>query len=362
MRRTWLVPVGWAATVVLAVTAGIWAGRATLEPPSLAETRDTPILYTVAEGQVSRVMSFTAEAQWQSVPIGTNAASGTVTTVDVEPGDEAEVGTRLYSVNLRPIIAAEGPIPAFRDLASGVRGDDVAQLQRFLAAIGHYSASATGLFEAATATGVREWQLAVGNEVDGVVRKADLLFFPTLPTRVRPAEALRVGVVLSGGESVIEGLSSSPTFTITLGGDQADLVPLVTAVLVHHAGGTWLGSIASSTTKPTGELLLTIEGQDATPLCGTQCTRVPIGGSALYSVDLVAVPETTGPVVPVSALRTRPDGSVTVVTEAGREIMVKIIAAAEGRAVVSGIVLGTRIRLFGEPDAGVAPSRSAEPS
>lgn len=363
MTRRWLVPVAWAVTVVLAAAAGLWAARATLETPSIAETRDTPVLYTVAEGTVSRVMSFTAKAQWQSVPLARNAANGTVTTVDVQPGDRAEVGLRLYSVDLRPVTAAEGAIPAFRDLAADASGADVEQLQTFLAAAGHYGGAVSGAFDAATASAVRKWQKAIGIAADGVVRRGDLLFFPDLPARVTSADALQVGAPISAGETAIEALPEAPTFTITLGVEQADLVPLVTTVLVHHAGaGTWQGRIASSTTTPTGELILTLEGPDGTPLCGDQCAAVPIGEAALYTADLVAVPEKTGPVVPVSALRTRPDGSVTVVTEEGRVMEVKVLAAAEGRAVVSGIDVGTTIRLFGESTAGGAPSQSAASS
>lgn len=360
MTRRWLVPVAWAGTVVLAATAGLWAARATLETPSIAVTPDTPLLYTVTEGTVSRVMSFTAAARWQSVPLARNAASGTLTTVDVQPGDRVEVGQRLYTVDLRPVTAAEGAVPAFRDLADGATGTDVEQLQAFLAAVGHYGGAASGAFDAATASAVRTWQRAIGITADGVVRRGDLLFFPGLPARVTPADALQVGAPISAGETAIEALPEAPTFTITLGLEQADLVPLVTTVLVHHTGGTWQGSIASSTATPAGELVLTLVGPDATSLCGDQCGAVPIGDeAALYTADLIAVPETTGPVVPVSALRTRPDGSAAVVTADGREITISILAAAEGRAVVSGIAVGTTIRLFGESTAGGAPSQSA---
>lgn len=362
MTRRWLVPVAWAATVVLAAVAGMWATRATLEPPAAADNPNTPVLYTVREGTVGRVMSFTAEARWESIPIARNAAEGTVTTVDVKPGDGVEVGQRLYSVDLRPVTAAQGAIPSFRDLADGAQGADVKQLQQFLSVLGHYDGPLSGTFGTATTAAVRAWQAEIGIEADGTVRRGDVVFFQELPARVTPAEVLQVGAPLAAGEVAIEALPPAPSFTITLGLDQADLVPLVTTVIVHHADGSWLGSIASSRTTPMGELVLILAGPDGSALCGEVCGAVPIGDPSLYRADLVAVPETTGPVVPQSALRTAPDGTVTVVTAEGREVEVVIRAAAEGRAVVSGVAVGATIRLFGESTGdGEPPPESAEP-
>jgi peptidoglycan hydrolase-like protein with peptidoglycan-binding domain len=358
-RRQWLTPVAWAASVVLATAVGVWASRAALEPAPIVG-RDEAALYTVTQGTLSRVLSFTAEARWDSLPLGRNAGSGTVTTVDVHPGDWVEQGRRLYTVDLRPVIAAVGDIPAFRNLATGVRGSDVEQLQRFLTATGHYEGQATGTFDAATGAAVRAWQVAAGVDEDGIIRRSDLMFIPKLPARVAPTNLLQVGTLVSGGEMVLERLSPTPTFTITLGRAQADLVPLVATVVVHHASGSWEGRIASSRTTPDGELVLTLGGPDATPLCSDQCGVVPIAEAVLYTADLVAVPETTGPVVPLSALRSSPDGSVTVLTDDGREAEVHVVAAAEGRAVVSGIQVGTVIRLFGEQAAGDEPEGDAQ--
>lgn len=359
--RRWLVPAAWGATLIIAAAAGVWATRATLESPIGAEPTVRPSLYTVRQGTVSRIVSFVAEARWETVPLAINAASGTVTTVEVAAGSAVDTGQMLYSVDLRPTVAAVGSVPAFRDISLGLRGADIEQLQRFLAESGHYEGALDGIFDPATVAAVEAWQGQLGVEPDGIVRRSDVLFVPELPTRIAPSAELRVGLQLSGGEPVIERLPEAPAFTITLGADQADLVPLTASVVVHHSAGVWDGSIASSTTRPTGELVLALEGVDGTPLCGAACDAVPVGEPVLYATDLVAVPETTGPLVPVSALRTSPDGAVTIVTEQGVETPVEIVAAAEGRAVVSGIDEGTRVYLFGDgPAAG--PSPSSEPS
>lgn len=346
MSRRWDVPVAWAATVLLAGAVGAWGMWATLAPPRTGQIDAGPTLYTVSLGTVSRVQSFTAQARWDGTPIARNAAVGTVTSIDFAAGDTVEVGNRLFSVDLLPSVAAQGSVPAFRDLAEGARGDDVQQLQRFLTAVGMYSGEADGAFGSSTASAVRGWQISLGIEADGAVRAGDLVYLPDLPAKLAPDPGLTVGSRLSGGEPAVVALPPAPAFTITLGIEQAELVPLVTSVLVHHPGGTWSGMVASSTSTPSGELLLSLAGPDGGGICGDECAAVPVGEDTVYPVDLVAVPETTGPVVPVAALQSLPDGRVVVTDAAGTQHAVEVVASAEGRAVVDGLAEGSVVRLF----------------
>jgi hypothetical protein len=83
---------------------------------------------------------------------------------------------------------------------------------------------------------------------------------------------------------------------------------------------------------------------------------VPIATPSTYVVDIVAVPETAGPLVPAAALRTEPSGSVYLVGANGAHIAVKVRAAAEGRAIVSGVDEGQMIQLFAA--AGINPTAS----
>ncbi len=66
--------------------------------------------------------------------------------------------------------------------------------------------------------------------------------------------------------------------------------------------------------------------------------------------NVLVVPPASGPVVPVSALKTAPDGtsSVTVVEGAGtREQEVTVRQIANGLAVVEGVAEGTTVKVFG---------------
>jgi hypothetical protein len=361
-RRAWAVPLAWLASLLIAATAAFWAGLVALRPTTVGSGSESPILYDVTEGSVSRVLRFNAEASWTLAATVRSQAVGVVTAVQVVPGSEISAGSVLFSRGLRPTFAAQGAIPSFRDLAPGLRGADVKQLQGFLAVGGYYRGSQSGYLDSATETAVRAWQRAIQVPATGTVPSGDLVFFPALPVHVVPTDALQVGQRLAGGEAVLKTLPSAPTFTITLGADQVSLVPLSAAVRVHHDAGVWQGSIASSSILSTGELVLQLGGINDQPLCGNQCATVPFGDTAIFSADIIAVPEITGPLVPIAALRTKATGAIVVVGADGHEIPVQLLASAEGRAIVSGINPGMTIQLFGSDATSQAPAASPAPS
>lgn len=160
--------------------------------------------------------------------------------------------------------------------------------------------------------------------------------------------ALRVGARLGGGEDLLSALGSAPTFRIVLAPDQLELVPIDTSVTVHHTGGTWEGRVSSA--REDGDtVVLDVEALDGRPVCGNACANVPVDGTTVFAVDVTVVPTTSGPTVPVAALISQPDGSVTVVTADGEERPVRVLQAADGLAVVEGIAPGQSIQLFPEP-------------
>lgn len=355
----------WLVTVVVAAGAGWWAAEATLEPPRVDAPAARPATYTVVEGTVGRSLTFTATASWPTVPLAANAAAGTVTSVDVDPGRAVDVADRLYSVDERPVVAAEGTVPTYRELASGARGDDVEQLQILLTELGHYRSEPTGRFTVGTATAVRAWQRSLGMPVDGVVRRGDVVFVPHLPARVVLAGGIVVGKVVSPGEEALALLPDAPRFVVALAQEQRDLVPLSAAVIVEHPDGAWEGQIASAETGVNGDLELVLEGVDGAPICGAECAQaVPPDREVHFRARIVAVPETTGPVVPAAALQTSSAGEVTVTTSTGTQVPVTLVAADAGQAVVDGLEPGATILLFGPTDdaQGQTAEPTAEPS
>lgn len=348
-KRRWARPVlGWVVAFILGLASAWWAADATLSRPEVTPGTTSPVLYTVRVGTVERVMSFTAKATWTSTPAAANSASGTVTSVEAQPGDVLKAGDVLYTVDLRPVVAAEGNVPSFRDLSVGATGADVAQLERFLTTRVGFFETADEEFTALTAAAVEAWQTRLGVHATGVVLRGDLLFLPRLPRRVTLSEEIRVGAQVNSGTGAVESLSKFPRFTITLGADQSELVPLDGNVRVKRSGDTWRGTIASANQTETGQLELELAGRNGRALCASACAQLPVGRPTLMRAELIAVPPTSGSTVPTAALRTTADGTTVVVGADGDAIPVRVLAEANGQAVVSGVDQGEQIQLYGE--------------
>lgn len=330
------------------LAAGWWAGRAALEPPQDPLAAPEPVAVEVAEGTVGRTLGLSASASWGTVGVIRAPVGGVVTSVDVDAAAPLGEGSRIASVNLVPTFAAAGAVPVFRDMAAGNRGADVAQLEAFLARAGYDPGIQDGVFSAATVRAVRAWQAAVGAGVTGTVSLGSLVFVPQLPARARPL--IEVGVNVAAGESVAELVAAAPTFTMGLTDDQVALTPPGTVVRLTAPEGTWEARAGLIDRDPLdGNPRLTLEGVDGAPVCADTCSVVPVVGESSYSAQVVIVPEVTGPVVPVGAVRTDPDGSRFVVTDAGDEVPVEVLASADGQAVVQGVDVGVRVLLPAVP-------------
>lgn len=345
-------------SLVMVAVAGYWAGSVALRPPSdpLGETQD-PVTYEVVEQTIGQSLQFAAVAEWQAAPLVRAWASGTVTSVDVAAGDTVEPGDVLFTVDLRPVSIASGEVPAFRDLGLGDRGPDVRQLESLLADLGHLDADPDEDFDEATATAVRDWQEALGLAEDGIVRRGDVLFTPGLPLRVMPTEALVVGAASSGGEVVVNRLPDAPAIVVPLTPEQRNLVPLSGSVQLTYAEGTWEAVIArAAETSEQGldRLDLVLTAPDGGPVCGETCTDwIPPAGRTSFPAEIVVIPETTGPVVPLAAIVTDPGGTHSVQLVDGSVVEIKVVASTGGLAVVRGIEAGDVVVLpFAEPPGG----------
>lgn len=335
--------------------AGFWAGRVALAPPEdpLAHESE-PVTYEVVEQTLGQSLQFAAVAEWEASPLARAWSPGVVTSVDFAAGDAVEAGNVLFTVDLRPVVVARGEVPAFRDLTAGDTGADVSQLQTMLADLGLLDAEPDGEFGDETLAAVRAWQDSLGVEDDGIVRQGDVLFAPELPVRVVATDALAVGAPLSGGEVVVNGLSSAPSVIVPLTVDQRNLVPLSGSVRVTYPEGTWEAVIARATeTSEQGidRLDLVLEAPDGGPVCGEACTEwIPPLGTTDFAAEIVVIPETTGPVVPVAAIVTDPGGGQSVQLLGGTEVPIQVVASTGGLAVVSGIDAGEVVVLpFAEP-------------
>ncbi|OKI06171.1 hypothetical protein A6A06_38075 [Streptomyces sp. CB02923] len=98
-------------------------------------------------------------------PAGEDTGRAVVTKVKAKAGDSVTGGRVLLEVSGRPVFALPGALPAYRDLRTGARGEDVAQLQQALATAGHPTgADRAGVFGAGTRRAVTALYAAAGYE------------------------------------------------------------------------------------------------------------------------------------------------------------------------------------------------------
>ncbi|MFE2523725.1 peptidoglycan-binding protein [Streptomyces sp. NPDC059382] len=94
---------------------------------------------------------------------GEGAAAAVVTRLPLKAGDAVAAGQLLAEVSGRPVFALKGTLPVYRDLRPGATGDDVAQLQQALRALGHGTgADAKGVFGAGTKAALTARYRAIG--------------------------------------------------------------------------------------------------------------------------------------------------------------------------------------------------------
>ena len=337
-----LAVVGLAA---LLVAAGWWAGRTALDPPADPLVAAEPVTYRVVTGTVGRSLRLTIVAEWQLEDLAPSSAVGTVTSVAVSDGDEVSAGDTVYTVDLRPIVAAVGAVPAFRDLSLGSQGPDVAQLQILLAEEGFYSDESDGEFGRGTLAAVRRWQESLGLNPDGVVRQQDVLFLPDLPSRVVRTESIRAGMLLSGGEVTLRRIDGDPTFWIPLSPDQRGLIPRGAEVRIFAGDVVWRG-FTTDVVEAETELTVSVASSTTNPICAPDCrTAVPFLAPSNMDAEVVLIPDVTGPVVPLAAVQTTPEGQTVVQRVDGSRVAVQIRAVADGIAAVVGIDPGEELAL-----------------
>lgn len=341
--------VGWALAAMVTGALGTWAVLRVLSPQ--ADVLEAPgyTLVTAQRGTVGQALRLNTSALWEADAELANQASGTVTSVGLSDGVVAEPGAQLYTVDLRPVVVAAGVVPAFRDLSWGDRGADVAQVQAMLAALDYAPGEPDGAFDAAVDSAVRAWQRDVGVTVDGVVRRGDIVFVPSLPARLALAPEVAVGAVLTGGEPMVRVLPATPVFSIALPENQSRLVTAGMKVDITAADGRrWSAEVTAVATDESGSPTARLGGIGGAPICTDDCTLIPYGETMLLPSVIHVVPEIEGVTVPAAAVVTAADGRAGVVLESGEFHPVTVVAGASGMVVVEGIDDGTRVRIPGE--------------
>lgn len=335
--------------VVIALVAGAagWALKTVVTPPPNVLAAAPYTTAEAVEGTLSQSISLNATASWKTQRSVANQASGMVTSIDTAPGSRVSAGQVLYRVALRPVVVAQGEIPAFRDIGSGTRGEDVRQLQQMLTDLGKYDGEVDGEAGWYTAQAIRAWQRDLGVEADGIVHLGDVLFLPSLPATIA-YDGIAVGQTVSSGSGSVNVLGSAPGFTISLSESQARMIAPDTPVTLTHGKSTWEAVVKKVTpaTKDTAATATLVSTNDQ-PICLDECASLPVTSDTTVAATVVVVPEQSGIVVPAAALTSTSDEETVVVSADGKVIPVSVVASARGSSVVEGVEAGTRVRVPG---------------
>lgn len=139
-RRRTRSPRSLALLVVALLTATcLGAGLALLAlrpptPPTLAATTSTDM--RVEQRSLADTRSLPVTLERGSERTLTLPTSGRITTLDITPGATLTSGSRVATIDDRPLIALATPRPLWRELSDGMRGPDVTALQGELRRLG----------------------------------------------------------------------------------------------------------------------------------------------------------------------------------------------------------------------------------
>jgi peptidoglycan hydrolase-like protein with peptidoglycan-binding domain len=159
------------AAVVAAAALGWIAGRQIQSPAEIAARTAPPAASiitvpveqriltadVVVRGSVRHGSPRTVTLPKSPLKVGTAIITNApITAATLNEGDSA------LSVSGRPVFMLQGAMPAYRDLGPGATGQDVKQLEEFLARRGLGTGPADGNYDGRTATAVAAWYRASG--------------------------------------------------------------------------------------------------------------------------------------------------------------------------------------------------------
>lgn len=363
-----------AGTVAVLAVAGLVASHWVKSPAQIAADSAPPapslITASVSHGILRNTVvfrgTFTHGRTLSSTPAAEVAPSGTgppaqslvVTAVRGRVGERVLPGEVLVEVSDRPLFVLAGAVPAFRDMAQGDSGQDIAELQAALSGLGYSLGSdRTGIFGAGTADAVRRFYATIGFDVplatsagSGArvgrtspsveVPMSEVMFVPSFP-------ATLTAIPSHVGEQV-----TSPLISVALG--QPELIghldPTVTGAVrpgmrVHVLSDT-TGRRAIGVVVSVGQVVTTGLG-NTTPYLPVRIRPIRSWASSWAGQDVrltVTARVTSGPVlaVPEAAIFSSANGAtyVTVTGRAGKTRRVRVRAGVSAGGLVAVVPVG----------------------
>lgn len=324
--RRWVAAVAAAVVAAALVAAGVAGAFGTHGSPKTAGGGYHTSTAVVTRRSLASQVSVNATLGYAGSYSVTGQGGGTITWLPAA-GQVIRQGQVLYRTgNAVPVVLLYGQVPAWRALAAGMTGQDVAQLNRDLVRLGYTTRAALGpvsgwdYFSTATAYALEGLQDHLGLPVTGTLPLGQAVFKPSA-LRVTKLNA-SLGSQASG--SIMTATSVTPVVTISLdAAQQTEIKPGDKVAITLPNGAVTPGVVSSVGTVASGS------GNSATVPVQVRLTRPKAAGGLDQAPVTVAV--TTGRaadalVVPVDALLARPDSgyAVEVVTASGRHHLVAV--------------------------------------
>lgn len=179
--------------------------------------QDRAVLVPVQETTVDFSAPATLSAQvapGRSIPAP--ALTGTVTGVEVAPGDVLSGEEKLYAVDGVPVVAYADEGVLFRPLSRGDRGPDVATAQRFLNSLLDADLDDDGVFGATTRSAVQDYERRIGiQDPTGVLDPGWFAHLPTESFEVAEVDVQAGAPAPAAGQPVATGTASLADVTMT---------------------------------------------------------------------------------------------------------------------------------------------------
>jgi peptidoglycan hydrolase-like protein with peptidoglycan-binding domain len=250
MRKTWVVA---GAAVLVAVTAtAVVAVMSSAKQATPAAQHPPASTVKVEKRELSAVVSHAGTLTYRALSGGSpysviNRASGIYTKLPAL-GTVISQGQELYRVNDSPVVLLYGSTPAYRTLAPGATGADVAELNADLVALGYATSAQLSPTSAsygwATVTAVEKLQAALGVTQTGRLAFGQAVFEPTA-VRVTTVSA-QLGGSTQTGQTVMQATSTTRQVQMALAASQQTEVAVGDKVTITLPNNTTTPGVVSS--------------------------------------------------------------------------------------------------------------------
>ncbi|MCG5472811.1 peptidoglycan-binding protein [Micromonospora sp. LAH09] len=327
-----------AVGVVAAVGFGGGAGgdraRAGSAPPATATvTRQTLADSETADGELGYGTTRTANAK----------LSGTVTGL-AATGSTVRRGKSLYLVDNEEVVLFYGGLPAYRTLAPGVEGADVAQFERNLAALGYTGFTVDDEYTGSTAEAVRDWQEDLGLAETGRVEPGRIVYADR-EVRVE-SHQVDVGDLTQPGQAVLTYTGTSRVVTVELDVDDQRLAKQDAKVTVTLPDGREVAGAISTVETIVQAGAAGANGQSGDPETKIQVTVAVTDPKALTGFDQASA-DVTFTVSERRDVLTVPVAALLALAEGGYGVQVAEGDASRVVAVTTGLFADGRVEVTG---------------